>query len=107
MFDVAILGLLVSLYFFTEGSETSYREAGIAIAVYGLYLVVYLLVEPFPAATSNHMGQLYGYVPMLSFAAILFPHFNPSSPEIVTKVIGWLGLTGVLLILCSFKLFVW
>ena len=107
MIDVVILVVLVVFYFYSEGSETSRKEAILAIGFYGMYLVVYLLIGSSPAATSKYMGQLYGFLPMLSFGAILFPHFNPSSPELVTRVMGWAGLTTAFVILSYFKLFVW
>ncbi len=99
--------VLVGFYFYSEGSETSRKEAVLAFGVYGVYLIMYLLIGPFPAATSKYMGQLYGFLPMLSFGAILFPRFNTSSPEVVTRVLGWTGLTTAFVILCYFKLFVW
>ncbi|WP_234909849.1 hypothetical protein, partial [Vibrio anguillarum] len=107
LIEIIVLIVLVSFYFCVEGSDTSFKEASVAIGLYGIYLVVYLLIEPFPAATSKHMGQLYGFLPALSFGAILFPHFNKSAPEVVTKTIGWAGLTTAFLILSYFKFFVW
>ena len=107
LIDVVVFAVLVGFYFYFAGSETSRKEAGLAMAIYGTYLVVNHLVSPFPAATSKYMGQLYGFLPMISFGAILFPSFNRSSPEFVTKVMGWIGLTVAFLILSCFKLFVW
>lgn len=107
MIDVVVFIVIVGFYFYFQGSETSLKEAGVAFSFYGIYLVVYHLVGPFPAATSKYMGQLYGFLPMLSFGAILFPNFNTNAPEIVTKVMGWAGLTTAFLILSYFKLFVW
>lgn len=107
MVEIAVFVALVGGYFWVEGSETSLKEALIAMAIYALYLVVYLLVEPFPALSSKYMGQLYGLLPALSFAAILFPHFNTRSPDVVTKALGWLGLATAFVILSYFKWLVW
>ena len=107
MLEVMVFVALGAVYLFVEGSETPLKEALIAMAYYGLYLIVYLLIEPFPDMTSKYMGQLYGLLPALSFGAILFPHFNQHSPEVVTKAIGWVGLTTAFIILCYFKWLVW
>lgn len=107
MIEIIVLIVLVSFYFCVESSDTSLKEASVAIGLYGIYLVVYLLIEPFPTATSKHMGELYGFLPALSFGSILFPHFNKSAPEVVTKTIGWAGLTTAFFILSYFKFFVW
>ncbi|MGO1298788.1 MAG: hypothetical protein ACTMIA_16050 [Vibrio sp.] len=107
MIDVIVFIVVVGCYFCSKESETSNKEAGMALGYYGFYLVVYLLVGPYPAMTSKYMGQLYGFLPMLSFGAILFPHLNTNSPVGVTKGMGWIGLTVALLILSYFKLYVW
>ncbi|SON52334.1 hypothetical protein [Vibrio tapetis] len=107
MIDVIVFVALTGFYLFSDGSETSAKEAGMAIGVYGVYLIIYRLVGPFPEVTSMHMGQLYGFLPMLSFGAILFPHFNTKSPEVITRAIGWIGLITVFIIMSSFKLFLW
>ena len=107
LIDVIVFVVLVGFYFYSDGSETSRKEACIAIGVYGAYLAIYQLIGPFPEVTSKYMGQLYGFLPMLSFGVILFPHFNTSSPEVVTKTLGWLGLLTAFVILSCFKLFVW
>ncbi|GIU44434.1 hypothetical protein TUM4438_15620 [Shewanella sairae] len=103
---IAFIALIVC-YFSFERSDTPVREAILAMLLYSGYLIVYLLVPPFANGTSTHMGQLYGLVPIVSLAAILFPYFNHKSPEIVTRVLGWFGLTIVAFILLCFKLFVW
>ena len=107
LIDVIVFVVLIGAYFYSDGSETSQKEAYIAIGVYGTYLAIYQLIGPFPEITSKYMGQLYGFLPMLSFGGILFPHFNKSSPEVVTKTLGWLGLIIAFIILSYFKLFVW
>ena len=99
--------VLVVCYFSFEKGDTSAREAIVAMLFYSVYLCVYLFVPPFANGTSTHMAQLYGLVPIISLAAILFPHFNDKSPEIVTRVLGWFGLAVVALILFCFKLFIW
>ena len=107
MISVAVFCVIVGFYFWYGESDTSVKEAGIAMLAYIAYTILYLFVPPFPLGTSSQMGQLYGFVPLLSFGAILFPHFNTQSPETVTRTIGWIGLVTVALILVCFKLFVW
>ena len=50
--------------------------------------------------SSRHIGQIFGFVPAVSFGAILFPELNNRFPVRVTKLLGWVGLVVVLLILC-------
>lgn len=107
LISVILFITLLSCYFSFDKSETPAREAYLAILAYSLYLLTYLFIPPFPNGTSTHMGQLYGLVPIVSLAAILFPHFNHKSPEIVTRVLGWFGLIVVAIVLLCFKLFVW
>lgn len=64
-------------------------------------------MDLFPSGNIEVYGAALGFLPMLSFGAILFPNFNTNAPEIVTKVMGWVGLTTAFLILSYFKLFVW
>lgn len=81
MISVAIFCVIVGFYFWYGESDTSVKEACIAMFAYIAYTILYLFVPPFPSGTSSQMGQLYGFVPLLSFGAILFPHFNTKSPE--------------------------
>ncbi|KLV04099.1 hypothetical protein ABT56_15930 [Photobacterium aquae] len=107
MLSFITLFVLSGFYFWSGEDNPSRREAYWAMAVYGIYIVIHTLVPPFPIGTSSHFGQLYGFLPMISFGAILFPHFNSHSPETVTKTLGWLGLITVTVILLIFKCFVW
>ena len=107
MIESAVFAVLIGFYFFSNGSEIPLKEAVFAIMLYSVYLIVYLFVAPFPGYTSKYLGQLYGLLPLLSVGAILFPHFNTESPEVVTRHLGWGGLIVALIILSYFKLFVW
>lgn len=107
MIDILIFVVMTSFYFHCDGNETSRKEASLSIAVYASYLLIYLFVPPFPAMSSKHLGQLYGFLPMFSFAAILFPHFNPKAPEVVTRALGWSGLLLTFFLLGYCKVFVW
>lgn len=107
MIDVAIYFSLTGFYFYSHSSETPQQEAVIAIFLYGFYLIIYLLIEPIPTTTSKYMGELYGFLPMLSFSIILFPNFYSSFPDVVTRTIGWVGLITAFVIISYFKLFIW
>lgn len=98
---------LVAFFFYFNREEYIERQVYFAIALMALYIVVYLFIPSRLNGTSVQTGQLYEYIPLLSFGAILFPHFNPKSPEVVTQNFGWFGLISVSIILCIFKLFVW
>ncbi|CAD6367299.1 MULTISPECIES: hypothetical protein [Shewanella] len=105
MINIVIFCVIVILYFGFEQHRD--RQAYMAILLYGVYILIYEFVPPFPSVTSSHIGKLYGLVPMLSVGAILFPHFNTKSPEVVTRCIGWLGLLSVFVILAMFKILIW
>lgn len=105
--SLVILVVLVLFYFVGGGSSTPVKQVYIAAGFISVYLLVLAWVPPFPSVTTSHFGGLFGLVPMLSFGAILFPHCNPQSPEVVTRFVGWVGVISVALILACFKLFVW
>lgn len=107
MLPAAVVLILVVFLFSLNNGERIDTDAYIAIAFICCYLFIYLWLPPQPEYTSIKMGQLYVVVPLVSFGAILFPHFNTKSPETVTKVIGWFGLILVAIVLCIFKIFVW
>ena len=100
------LGLALCFFYVNRG-EFVERQMYCAMVFMALYIVVYLFLPSQLNGTSVRTGQLYEYVPLVSFGAILFPHFNPASPEKVTQILGWIGLISVSLILCIFKVLVW
>lgn len=99
--------VLVVFYFFSEGSETSLVGAMTAMGLYGGYLILYHLIAPIPDFTSRFIGLLFDCLPLVSFGAILFPHFNSQMPEAATRIMGWLGLVVSIFVLGCFKFFVW
>jgi hypothetical protein len=107
LIELPVFIFLCGLYFFIDSTNTSLKEAGIAFVVYSIYIVIYKLVTPFSPYPTQYAAKLFGLLPLLSFGAIVFPHFNNHSPEYVTKFLGWVGLTTAFLILCYFKLFMW
>lgn len=107
MISLAVFCVIVGFYFWYGESDTSVREARIAILGYSAYMILYLFVPPFPLGSSSQMGQLYSVIPLLSVGAILIPNINTHSPESITKAIGWVGLVLVAVILICFKIFVW
>ncbi len=107
MINLLVFCAIVVFYFWSKESEISPVEAMFALGFYAIYIVVYLFVPPFANASSSQMGLLYGLVPAVSVSAVLFPHFNQQSPEIVTRCLGWIGLALVFSILLCFKIFVW
>jgi len=100
------LGLVIFFFYFNRG-EFIERQAYYAIAFMALYIAAYLFVPSQLNGTSVQTGRLYEVIPLMSLGAILFPHFNPKSPEVITQTLGWLGLISVSIILCVFKVFVW
>ena len=48
-----------------------------AIVFTAIYLVVYLLIPPTLEVRSMRLGLLFGYVPLVSLAVILFPSSTP------------------------------
>jgi hypothetical protein len=103
---VSALSLVACFFYFNRG-EFIERQAYFAMAMMALYLVVYILVPSKINGTSVHLGRLYEFIPFISLGAILFPGFNSESPQIVTQILGWLGLISVSIILCLFKIFEW
>ena len=100
------LGLVAFFFYFNRG-EFVERQAYFAIVFMASYIVVYLFFPSQLNGKSAQTGQLYEYIPLISFGAILFPHFNSKSPEVVTQNLGWLGLISVSIILCIFKIVIW
>ncbi len=107
MISLVVFCVIVGFYFWYGESDTSVKEASIAMLVYIAYTILYLFIPPFPLGTSSQMGQLYGFVPTLSFGAILLPNLNTHVEEKITRTIGWIGLVVVAFILICFKTFVW
>ncbi|MBF9002852.1 MULTISPECIES: hypothetical protein [Vibrio] len=105
--NLLVFTFLVCLYFHLNNSDTPPKEAYSAMIFMGFYLVVFTFIPPFPDIRSTYMSALYQGVPMLSFGAVLFPHLNRTSPEVVTRVLGWSGMVLVFVILVIFKLVVW
>ena len=102
-----MLLILASLYVVWNRHESFEAGAVFAIAFAAVYLATYLFIPPVLEVTSMRLGLLFGYVPLVSLAAVLFPQLNPGSPVPVTRFFGWIGLVAVFLILCVMKLFVW
>ncbi len=98
---------LVSMYLLFKRDEPLERQAVFATLVMGAYLATYWFVPPTLTVTTRHLGQIFGFVPLMSFGAILFPELNPKSPPGVTRFLGWTGLVMVFAILCILKAFVW
>lgn len=102
-----MLLILASLYVVWSRHESFEAGAFCAIVFAAVYLATYLFIPPTLEVTSMRLGLLFGYVPLVSLAAVLFPELNPSSPVPVTRFLGWVGLVAVFLILCVMKVFVW
>ena len=107
MVELTAFLALTLFYVFVNRAEPFEISVVFAIGFTAIYLAVYLLVPPKLEIISRYLGGIFGYVPMVSLAAIMFPQFNSRSPVQVTRFFGWLGLIVVLLILCILKLFVW
>lgn len=106
MFESLALFILASVYLFCNWRQLE-ATALVALAVTVIYCLAYLFVPPVLELTSMRFGLLFGYVPLVSLGAILFPQLSPQSPVQVTQAFGWMGLLAVFVILCVLKLFVW
>ncbi|OBT22527.1 hypothetical protein BCT42_02190 [Vibrio lentus] len=107
MVDLLFFLVLAVYFIFWSGSDTSKKQASIAMSVYLVYLFVYKIIPPFPVMTTKYDGQLYGFLPLVSLGAILLPHFNCQSSEVVTRTLGWLGIITAIFIMLCFKFYVW
>jgi len=107
LIEVSIAVVLVAFYLAFKRHEPFDWQVVAAAAVMAVYLVIYLIVPPQLGITSPQTGKLFGLVPALSFAAILFPDLAVRVPAQVIRLLGWIGLLGVFVILCAFKIFIW
>ncbi|GLT18234.1 hypothetical protein GCM10007938_20120 [Vibrio zhanjiangensis] len=107
MIDLLFFLALAVYFVFWSGSDTSKKQASIAILIYLVYLFIYKIIPPFPAMTTKYDGQLYGFMPLVSLGAILLPHFNGQSSEVVTQALGWLGIVTAIVVMLCFKFYVW
>ncbi|WP_425667417.1 hypothetical protein ACPUEJ_16435 [Vibrio tubiashii] len=107
MIDLLFFLVLAVYFVFWSESDTSKKQAYIAMSVYLVYLFIYKTIPPFPAMTTKYDGQLYGFLPLVSLGAILLPHFNSQSPEVVTRALGWLGIVTTIFVMLCFKFYVW
>lgn len=107
MIEITVAVALLVLYLIFNRGEAYEVQAVFASVIMATYLVVYLCVPPKLAITSTHLGQIFGFVPAVSFGVILFPDLNERLPVRVTRFLGWLGLLLVLSILCVLKIFIW
>lgn len=104
--SIGFLGL-ASLYVYFNRHEPFEFNVACAIVAAAIYLATYMLAPPKLEVTSMRLGAMFGYVPLVSFGAILFPQINSHLPVKVTRLLGWFGLVAMLLILCILKVFVW
>lgn len=107
MIEITVAIALLTLYLVFNREETYEIQVVFASIIMTIYLMVYLCVPPKLGITSTHLGQIFGFVPAMSFGAILFPNLNVRFPVGVTRFLGWLGLLLILLILCVLKIFIW
>lgn len=78
------------------------------LIISSLLMLIYLaLVFSTNMPIYSRIGGLYGFVPTISFGAIVLPELNPNSPTVVTVSLGFLGLLVTILSLLYFKFFVW
>lgn len=107
MVEITIAVVLVVLYLVINSWETYEVQVAFAAIIMTIYLVIYLWVPPKLEGTSPYLGQIFGFVPAVSFAAILFPDLSMKFPVGVTRFLGWIGLSVVLSIICVLKMFIW
>ncbi len=92
---IVIYCVLLAFYFWWEEREERSAGTVLAMVVCGAALFLYTFVPPHPGMSTRSLGLLYGFLPLLSLGAVLFPHFNSASPEVVTRTLGWGGLVTV------------
>ena len=107
MISLIIFVVLLFFYFRNNAGETSVKEACAAMVLYVIYWSIYVLVPPFAPISNSHLGKMFGMVPLVALAAILFPYINRRAPVIVTRGLGWLGLAFVSSSLLYSKFVLW
>ncbi len=107
MIEITVASALIVLYLVLNSADVYEVQVALASAFMVIYLAIYLYVPPKLGITATHLGQIFGFVPGISFGAILFPELNARFPAGVTRFCGWLGLTVSFSILCVLKVFVW
>jgi hypothetical protein len=105
--EITVASALIVLYLVLNSADVYEVQVALASAFMVIYLAIYLYVPPKLGITATHLGQIFGFVPGISFGAILFPELNARFPAGVTRFCGWLGLTVSFSILCVLKVFVW
>lgn len=107
MIEITAASALIVLYLVSNREDVYEVQVAFASAFMAVYLTIYLYVPPKLGITATHLGQIFGFVPTVSFGAILFPELNVRFPVGVTRLLGWLGLVVVFSILCVLKVFIW
>ena len=107
MIEITVASALIVLYLVLNRENAYEVQVAVASVFMVIYLAIYLYVPPKLGITATHLGQIFGFVPGISFGAILFPELNARFPVGVTRFCGWLGLTVSFSILCVLKVFVW
>jgi hypothetical protein len=105
--EITVASALIVLYLVLNRENAYEVQVAVASVFMVIYLAIYLYVPPKLGITATHLGQIFGFVPGISFGAILFPELNARFPAGVTRFCGWLGLTVSFSILCVLKVFVW
>lgn len=107
MFEITI-AVVPLIGYLIMGRRSGYEmQAVFAAAIMTIYLFVYLYVPPGLEIKHRHAGIFFGFLPAVSFFAILFPSVNSEYSHGLTRFLGWLGLLGTLLALGVFKIFIW
>lgn len=107
MIEITVFLALTLFYFYVNRYYPLEASTFVAVVFMALYFTVYLAVPPKPELTSRHLGLAFGYVPLVSYAVILFPQFNEHLPSQFTRFLGWFGMIFVFIALGALKLFVW
>lgn len=105
--------LLISCITLTLGviwynrNEYLSRQFWLAIALMIGYLLLYLVIPPFPKWPLGRAGQLFELLPFAAFATLLFSSLDNDYRNKVVSLFAWLGLALITIILCLFKFWVW
>lgn len=103
MFEgMMVITLALAYMTLTPNSQIGAQQI-LAILLMLIYQVLYQMVPPAVGEGSLYAGRLFGFLPLLALAMILFPAIGVQLSESVTRFMGWLTLTVTSFLLLMFK----
>jgi len=103
MFEgMMVITLALAYMTLTPNSQIGAQQI-LAILLMLIYQVLYQMVPPAVGEGSSNAGRLFGFLPLLALAMILFPVIGVQLSEAVTRFFGWLALATTTFLLLMFK----